>query len=272
MLLKEFIKGGVKHGLRLIREPAYREWCRLVGRYSHFPRHQEQELVVSGMSLRVPDVAPFLSGWYEIFLEDIYRFQCQEHEPVIIDFGANIGLSVIFLKRLFPDAKLFAYEADPYIFRFLEENVSRNVSGSVTLCREAIWTSDGELYFQGDRADGGRIMREKELGSVKVQTTDIRKVLGRFEKIAFLKMDIESAEREVIPAAGELLDRVEKIFVEYHSPVGKGQRLAELLGCLEKAGFRVIVQSIGSAPAPFLADYGKSIFDLQLNFWGRREG
>lgn len=270
MILREFIRGGVKHGLRLFREPVYREWCRLEGRYSHFPRYQELYLTAGGMQLHVPDAASFLSAWREIFLRGIYRFECSNSVPVIVDMGANIGLSVIFLKHLFPDAELIAYEADPYIFHFLKENVSRNVSGELTLHQLAIWDNNSSLLFRSDHADGGSVVNRNGEGTVEVRGIDIREVLESYERIDFLKMDIEGAERKVIPAAGRLLSRVKRIFVEYHSAIGERQNLAQVLGTLEEAGFRLRMESSASA-VPFLERRNNSGLDLQINIWGIRE-
>src|SRR5690606_29753371 len=47
----------------------------------------------------------------EIFVEEVYKVQLRPN-PLIIDCGANIGLSVIYFKRHFPDARVIAFEPD----------------------------------------------------------------------------------------------------------------------------------------------------------------
>ena len=270
MVLKEFFRGGLKHALKLVRDPDYRTWCYLEGRYSHYPRFRELKLTADGLLLHVPDSASFLSSWREIFYRKIYRFQCGKPDPVIVDLGANIGLSVIFFKRLFPKSYLVAYEADPYIFRFLQENVSRNVMEEVSLYQQAVWDSDGCLQFRSDHADGGTVVRDANYETTKVKSIDIRRILSSFNQIDLLKMDIEGAERTVIPAAGALLDHVQRIFVEYHSSIGEKQNLAEVLHHLEEAGFRLKIETISAGISPFQTECNNSGFDLQLNIWGKR--
>ena len=270
MVLKEFFRGGVKHALKLVRNPDYRTWCLLEGRYSHYPRFRDLELTADGLRLHVPDSASFLSSWREIFYRKIYQFQCLEPNPVIVDLGANIGLSVIFFKRLFPKSCLVAYEADPYIFRFLQENVSRNVTEEVSLYQKAVWDSDGCLQFRSDHADGGTVVRAANNETIQIASIDIRRILSSFNRIDLLKMDIEGAERTVIPATGTLLDRVQRIFVEYHSSIGDKQHLAEVLHKLEETGFRLTIETASAGTSPFQTEYNNSGFDLQLNIWGKR--
>src|ERR1700731_2939240 len=43
---------------------------------------------------------------------------------VILDIGSNIGASLIYFNRLFPDANIFGFEPHPGTFRILQENVA----------------------------------------------------------------------------------------------------------------------------------------------------
>ena len=65
----------------------------------------------------------FLHSLEEIFEEEVYRFQTENKTPLIIDCGANIGLSVLYFRRLFPNAKIIAFEPDEGIFKILQKNM-----------------------------------------------------------------------------------------------------------------------------------------------------
>ena len=263
MLIKEFFRGGIKHGIRLCRDSGYRRYCLLESRYARMPRHRQFSLRTGGWRLTAADAASFLSMWREIFLEEIYRFRSAPPAPVILDLGANIGLSVLFFKKQHPEAKIIAYEADPYLFGLLRENLAGNRAGAAELYNQAVWDGDGILNFRGDHADGGSVVEDSAAGGIEVPAVDIRTILRPFDRIDYLKIDIEGAENRVIPAAGELLKKVENIFVEYHSPRNRPQELAALLAVLESAGFRLKLQSL---PAGLPSDP----FDMQLNIFGRR--
>src|SRR5712691_3819696 len=43
---------------------------------------------------------------------------------IILDIGSNIGASIIYFHRQFPDAKIFGFEPHPDTFRVLQENVA----------------------------------------------------------------------------------------------------------------------------------------------------
>ena len=75
----------------------------------------------------------------------------------------------------------------------------------------------------------------------------------------------------VIPAAGQLLQRVENIFVEYHSRIGEAQLLAGVIETLESAGFRLVIQSAPVVLPPLAADLEGRQFDTQLSIWGKRQ-
>ena len=51
-----------------------------------------------------------IKTYEELFLDEIYRFQTNNEKPVIIDCGANIGLSSLYFKSIYPNAILHAFE------------------------------------------------------------------------------------------------------------------------------------------------------------------
>ncbi len=223
-----------------------------------------------GNDFSFPDSASLLFLLKELFEFEIYRFKTDTKEPLIIDCGANIGLSVIYFKRLYPNAKIIAFEPDPKIFSHLEHNIASFGFEEVELINKALWNEETELEFYSEGADGGRI---KEAGDkekiVKIKTEKLSKYLS--QKVDFLKLDIEGAEQEVLNECKDLLKNVESIFVEYHSFTDKRQNLWEILKIFEESGFRYYIEHIGVKSAhPFenISDYIG--FDNQLNIFGYR--
>lgn len=271
MVIREIFRPGVKHLQRLWLNHEYRNWTRLVGRFGKTPRFTERTIAAGGMLWRVPDVASFLSTWKEMMVDGIYRFTASRPDPVILDIGANIGLSVIFFKKLYPRARVIAYEADPAIYRVLCDNLASAGLDDIEAVNRAVWNAPGMLRFRGDSADGGHLVSGDGDGALEVEAEDIRSILEKHPRIDFLKMDIEGAERAVIPAAGSLLRRAEHIFVEYHSETGNPQEFDRVAETLAEAGFRLFIQSINTPEAPLVADFCGDRFDLQLNIFGKQE-
>src|SRR5690348_5460731 len=59
----------------------------------------------------------------EIFVDEVYKCNFNSAEPYIIDCGANIGLSVIYFKQKYPNAKIIAFEPDKFQFDNLLQNI-----------------------------------------------------------------------------------------------------------------------------------------------------
>jgi FkbM family methyltransferase len=168
-----------------------------------YPRFQEAHIRFNGCDIVIPDAASFLSNFSEIFVNKIYDFNWGNPDPVIIDLGANVGLSVLYFKRRFPHAHITAFEADPKIYEYLKLKIHGNGHNDVVLINKAVWNRDGVIQFSSEGADGGQIGIEGE-NVVQVKAVNIANVL-RETKCDFLKMDIEGAEEKVIPACADLL-------------------------------------------------------------------
>jgi len=207
-----------------------------------------------------------------IFINESYGFRADKPNPLIIDCGANIGLSVLYFKNLYPDSVIKAFEPDKKIFKILKLNTNNFNLSNVSIVNKGVWTKNGDADFLPDGADGGKIVAGnpgKSLGKVKV----IRlKNLLEEEEVDLLKIDIEGAEIDVLSDCRKNLSGVKLLFVEYHSFISHEQRLDELLNILSEAGFKYYIDGIGASPkSPFLKQPENGGFDLQLNIYAHRE-
>ena len=235
------------------------------------PRHRELRWQLFGRPLRLVDSASAYWSVRGIFLDEEYAFASANPAPRIVDVGASIGLSVLYFKRLYPQSRITAFEADPSIFQVLQENVRTFGYGDVELIGKAVWTSDGEMSFAADGADGGSLTpADSQRRLVRVPTTRLRTFLS--EPVDFLKIDIEGAETAVLEDCADLLSGVRFLFVEYHSLAGKPQTLHRLLAVLQAAGFRVALRPASPVSGqPFLQLPRTEGLDLQLNIFASRE-
>ena len=236
----------------------------------------------------------FLQSVQEIFIHEVYKFESTNSNPVIIDCGANWGLSVIYFKLKFPGATILAYEADEAIYRLAMDNLAGFQFSNVNLYNKAIWNSNGTLVFSSEGSVGGSVTGlhinsavqdfadappeswvgnyntyygvhktiEKEVKAVRLKT-----ILKEYAKIDFLKIDIEGAEHKVILDSAKELHRVEKMFVEYHSFPDQPQVLHEILKVISNSGFRYYIkEAANNYSHPFIRDKVK-LYDLQLNIF-----
>ena len=266
MLFKTFVREPLKHGYKLITDRDYRGWCMENARLGRIERFTKCRGKVRQWGLEVPDAASFLSAYKEIFVTGIYRFRTDNEAPTILDLGANIGLSVLYFKSLYPKARITAFEADPAIYACLKHNVHGNGFTDVELINKAVWDSSGTLSFHAEGGDGGRVAQAGSGRTVEVEAIDIRDHLAR-HSYDFLKMDIEGAEHAVFPAIKDYLPNFKFVFLEYHSTPARPQALASMLDQLSQTGFRFDIQNIMSRRHPFVSDGRGEDFDLQLNIF-----
>ena len=269
-ILKPFYMEPARHLYRLMTDRWYRDYFFLASRLSPVPRYQERTFGFREWVLSVPDCASLLSAFREIFVERIYEFKTDKREPYIVDLGANIGLSVLFFKSIYPDAEIDAFEADPQIYRHLVKNVHGNGHGDVRLFNKAAWHINTVLKFQTEGADGGRVADIRDGGCIEVEAIDIHEFMGE-RHVDFLKVDIEGAEVDVISGCSGILNHVDCLFVEYHSVSQKEQRLDELLAVLRSSGFRYHIHSMLESKKPFLQKARILDYDMLLNIFAWKE-
>lgn len=235
-------------------------------------RFTESRFVLNSKVIKIPDAASFLFMYSEIFEQEIYKFKSRNDAPYIIDAGANIGLSVIYFKELFPNAEIVAFEPDENIFQFLSDNVSERNYNNVNLIPKGLWDSETTLRFKAEGADGGAIIQNKATAEneTSIKVVSLKSYLQR--PVDFLKIDIEGAELKVLRDIKDLLHQVDNIFVEYHSFVDKEQCLHEIINILTESGFRLYTSNPGnvSVSSPYLGLSNYNGMDYQLNIFGFR--
>jgi hypothetical protein len=81
---------------------------------------------VCGFHVTYPNHSHALFLLHEIFVNAEYEFRADHDQPCIIDCGANIGLSVLFFKALYPHATVIAFEPDSASLAQLTQIVEAN--------------------------------------------------------------------------------------------------------------------------------------------------
>jgi FkbM family methyltransferase len=179
----------------------------------------------------------------EIFLRRQYEFESQSPAPAIVDAGSNIGLAILFFKRLFPSATVLGFEPDPDAFALLRRNVEVNRLEGVHIRNEALYDGRDELDLFGDPSAPASpqvtVSGNRLPGAAKrVRATRLSQHLT--EPVDFLKIDIEGAERVVLDELADSgkLPLVRRMAIEYHHHMEAGDDgLAAVLVTLERAGF-----------------------------------
>ena len=265
-IILPIFSSGLNHIGKMFLSKEYRCFNALVTKINDKKRYTQGTVKIDSMEISYVDSASLISSYKDIFFRQIYRFKAINHEPFIIDCGANVGLVELYFNRLYPAAKIIAFEPDRKIFQCLNKNIRENKLSNVIAENKAVWHSRMEMDFSPDNADGGRLIESPDKSSKKVETVVLEDYCDR--KVDFLKVDIEGAEWEVLSHSKRCLKNIENLFVEYHSTVNSQQLLPELLALLKDAGFRLNIQSRSSSVfKPFIETAPYCGFDMHLDIF-----
>lgn len=163
------------------------------------------------------------SSDFDVFLSCVtgqqYSPSVHGMEPpeVVLDLGANIGCSALYLARLWPHARIVAVEPDPENFEILKENVKRN-NARVECVHAAVWDADEGVRIGRGRGRRPQWARFVERGG-EVPGMTVPTLLGHHEvdRVGFLKVDVEGAETRVFRDA-PWLAFVDRLAIETHGP------------------------------------------------------
>jgi FkbM family methyltransferase len=251
--------------------PEYRRDLRVreeLQRLKALPRYQAATTNLLGAPLETPDGASFVEMYGEIFEQAIYAFSARNPVPYIIDGGANIGLTILYFKKLYPQCQIVGFEPDQAIFNILQKNINASTLDGVKLVCRALSATEQPLRFKTEGSYAGRLARSEDEGEDRVETTRLRRFLQR--PVDLLKLNIEGAETEVLVDCQDLLMNVENVALEYHSFASEAQTLDRILSLLSKAGFRWHIRPSRSAPQPLLKREVLLGMDLQLYLFAFR--
>ena len=124
--------------------------------------------------------------------------------PFIIDGGAHIGLTSLYLKHIYPKANIIAFEPNPYTFEILRKNVLDN-GLSVNCINAALGKETGEVKLYGEHKDftlGNTIIKswtdggEQDIEPLIVDCVKLSDYIT--QEVDLLKLNIEAAEKDVL--------------------------------------------------------------------------
>lgn len=236
----------------------------------HYTKGKLRQHELRGKKLVYISPQDFLHGLKEIFIEEVYNVELPP-QAYVLDCGANIGLSVIYIKEKFPDANVIAFEPDTNNYRLLRQNVQAFGFQQVQLEEKAVWTANTELLFESEGNMGSRI-GTGDSGGKKTRAVRLKDFINK--RVDFLKMDIEGAEYEVIKDIADKLHLVDQMFVEYHGKFSQNKELLEILHLIANAGFSFYIKEAASVydhPFKFKQLQSQRQYDVQLNIFCVRE-
>ena len=169
-LLFKILFKGIFHYLT---KPNQRTFLWLVFRYGNVQRHVKKLIRFNHYKAIVPDCLSFLWQYKEIFVDESYKFLSKSARPLIIDCGANIGISIFYFKHLLPNADILAFESNYIISELLKENIISNQLSNVQVINKAVWINDNGIDMTADLADNSSVYgvgQKDKVPSVRLKT------------------------------------------------------------------------------------------------------
>jgi FkbM family methyltransferase len=180
-----------------------------------------------------PDIFPMSVFGHDLNIEDdpqgsVARVICREVEhdyqidkldikdgDTIIDIGAHVGIVSIALAKLYPNAKIVAYEPFKPNFDRLVRNLAKNGVTSVTAHNAAVSDKAGTIVLHGDptKNSGGMSIYGNGM-SHYIECVAFADILKDYSEIALLKIDCEGAEYDILNS--DPLFGVKAIRGEFH--------------------------------------------------------
>jgi FkbM family methyltransferase len=170
---------------------------------------------------------PGASDWRvfrQIFVDNEYAPFCEKIKDarVVVDAGANIGLSAVYFLEKYRGAECLCIEPEHENFLLCVKNV-RRYGQRVKVLRKALWSERAQLALLGVGRPGEEwgIRTVKESASVEtadgISMTELLTEQLKGKEVSILKVDIEGAESEVFRDGGEKwLEKVKNMCIEFH--------------------------------------------------------
>jgi FkbM family methyltransferase len=164
----------------------------------------------------------------QVLVTGEYDWEFSKPPAVIVDAGANIGLSSVFYANKYPAAKVIAIEPEDSNFALLVQNAA--AYPNIVPVRGALWNEDRELslvdsgvgYYGFQTVASGDPHGGRVVAKVPGMTIDSVMRDHSIGHIDILKIDIEGSEKELFEDPSLWIGRVGVIAVELHDRIRDG--------------------------------------------------
>jgi precorrin-6B methylase 2 len=190
---------------------------------------------LEGLSLHFQDPQRFLSEYRRIFLENALDVPCIKGSPVILDWGAGIGIPMRYWAKKFPTPEIHLFEPDDQMRETLAKNAAEATNAKLQIHENA-----GKLAELLDRS------------------------------VDFLRMDLGLPAMELLKGVGDRIHAAERILLTCRTELGKEQQVSKVLRLLEDHGFRYHLSSRNASVNPLVELKSVHGADCVVDVWGYR--
>ena len=167
----------------------------------------------------------------------------------IVDVGANLGLTTVLAHLLVEDARILSLEPSR-VYDCLVETVALNRIARQRSLRLCVGEIDGETLFVEalDSSASHRVLDGKRGVAVPVRRLDTIVAKCGFDRVDFVKIDVEGFEQQVLNGMTEVIER--------HAPLVLMEFNAFTLTAYGNCSPRGLLDRIVATFGGFIADVG----------------
>jgi FkbM family methyltransferase len=132
-------------------------------------------------------------------------------DAIILDVGANIGLTTAIMMKRLPNARILSFEPDPESYSYLLETVRLNDFSRVETVNKALAAAPGRMPFHSHPRGAGasHLASDQSLREgneiVEVSTVDIECASRALARVDLIKIDVEGFEIDVLEGARDTI-------------------------------------------------------------------
>jgi FkbM family methyltransferase len=161
-----------------------------------------------------------IQGLREVMMAETYRPPIDLGKvETIIDLGANIGLTSVYLANRYRPLRVIAVEPSYDNAQLVRANLAAN-GIEADVVEAAVGPYDGKAHFSLARDSNlGRVDADGDGQEVRMMTmASLLELLPKDATVDLLKLDIEGGEEELLRGDRAWLERVRCIMAEFHPP------------------------------------------------------
>lgn len=195
----------------------------------------------------------------ENFLDDIYFKHIPEsifydnHHPVIVDIGANVGFFSLATYSKFPKAKIYAFEPHPYCFKIMQNYNQKFKRFDWKIYDKAVSNKNEDIFLKTGNLEGfttvSSVFNERpgfRDFPVKAIRFDTFLEENNIDEIDFIKLDCEGSEYEILYALPkDKFKIIKSLCIETHKGKTEDQNLNSLNNFMKNVGYRTKILDEG---------------------------
>jgi FkbM family methyltransferase len=181
-----------------------------------FVNRERQITTRSGVMLSYRLNRGDLQGIREVWIDEAYRLPFAPPSGALLDLGANIGLTSVWLATQIGFDRVICVEPDHDNASLAAKNLKQNQLAG-TVIEAAIGPADGTVFFS--KASWSNLGHVADDG-IPVRLVRVDSILKQFglDDVGLTKVDIEGGEQALFLGPSAWLHHTKALIVEFHPP------------------------------------------------------